>query len=83
MSITILGGGGFLGAKLARRLARDIQVLLEEQFGDEVCKTRIAESVSLAESPVYNKTVFEHSPSSRGAQDYEALLNELLRGGFL
>ncbi|CAA9467621.1 MAG: hypothetical protein AVDCRST_MAG13-178, partial [uncultured Solirubrobacteraceae bacterium] len=23
MSITILGGGGFLGAKLARRLARD------------------------------------------------------------
>jgi chromosome partitioning protein len=66
-----------------RRMARDLQKLLAEQFGDEVCRTHIAESVSLAESPAFNKTVFEHAPSSRGAQDYDALLSELLAGGVL
>ena len=42
----------------------------------------IAESVSLAESPAFNKTVFEHAPNSRGAQDYDALLEELAEVGF-
>lgn len=65
-----------------RRMAREVQSMLEQQFGADVCKTRIAESVSLAESPAYNKTVYQHSPNSRGAQDYEALLDELLAAGF-
>ena len=65
-----------------RRMARDIQTMLEEKFGEDVCRTHIAENVSLAESPAYNKTVYEHAPSSRGAQDYDALLDELLEAGF-
>ncbi len=65
-----------------RRMAREVQQMLENQFGEEVCRMRIAESVSLAESPAYNKTVFEHAPNSRGAQDYDALLDELLAAGF-
>ena len=64
-----------------RRMAREIQQMMEERFGDDVCKTRIGENVSLAESPAWNRTVFEHAPASRGAQDYEALLDELLRDG--
>lgn len=65
-----------------RRMAREIQEMLVQQFGEEVCATRIAENVSLAESPAHSKTVFEHAPSSRGAQDYEALLDELIAAGF-
>jgi chromosome partitioning protein len=65
-----------------RRMAREVQTMLEKQFGEEVCTARIAESVSLAESPAYNKTVFEHAPHSRGAQDYDALVGELLAQGF-
>jgi chromosome partitioning protein len=65
-----------------RRMAKDVQAMLEEKFGEDVCRTRIAENVSLAESPAYNKTVFEHAPSSRGAQDYDALLDELIAAGF-
>jgi len=64
-----------------RRMAREIQQMLEERFGADVCRTRIAENVSLAESPAYSKTVFEHAPASRGAQDYDALLEELLAAG--
>lgn len=65
-----------------RRMAREVQTMLENQFGEEVCTVRIAESVSLAESPAHNKTVFQHAPYSRGAQDYQDLLDELLAAGF-
>lgn len=66
-----------------RRMAWDVLRTVEEQFGSEVCHTRIAENVSLAESPAFNKTVFEHAPNSRGAHDYDELLEELLAGGVI
>lgn len=66
-----------------RRMARDILRMAETEFGEDVCRTLISENVSLAESPALNKTIFEHSPNSRGAYDYEALLDELLADGFI
>jgi len=66
-----------------RRMAWDVLRKVEEQFGSEVCHTRIAENVSLAESPAFGKTVFEHAPNSRGAHDYDELLEELLAAGFI
>ena len=66
-----------------RRMAWDVLKLVEEHFGADVCRTRIAENVSLAESPAMNKTVFEHAPESRGAHDYDDLLKELLDDGFI
>jgi chromosome partitioning protein len=62
-----------------RNMSQDILRMAEEKFGADVCETRIAENVSLAESPALNKTIFQHAPSSRGAHDYDALLEELLR----
>jgi chromosome partitioning protein len=66
-----------------RRMAKDILQMAEDEFGADVCQTRISENVSLAESPALNKTIFEHAPNSRGAQDYTALLDELLADGFI
>lgn len=66
-----------------RKMSWDIDRLLRERFGADVCETRIAENVSIAESPAFNKDVFEHAPESRGAQDYAALLTELEACGFL
>jgi chromosome partitioning protein len=66
-----------------RRMSWDIDQKLRRRFGAEVCETRIAENVSLAESPYFNLDVFEHAPDSRGAQDYAALLAELEACGFL
>jgi chromosome partitioning protein len=54
-----------------------------EEFGADVCDTVISENVSLAESPAMYKTVFQHAPSSRGAKDYDALLDELMADGFI
>jgi chromosome partitioning protein len=64
-----------------RNMSLDVLRMAEEKFGEDVCKTRIAENVSLAESPALNKTIFQHAPSSRGAHDYDALLQELLSDG--
>jgi len=66
-----------------RRMAWDVLKLVEERFGADVCRTRIAENVSLAESPAQNKTIFEHAPASHGAHDYSELLAELIADGFI
>jgi chromosome partitioning protein len=66
-----------------RSMARKILLMAEAEFGADVCRTIISENVSLAESPVLNKTIYEHAPSSRGAHDYDALLDELLADGFI
>lgn len=60
-----------------RRMGWEVLHLIEDKFGNEVCRTSIAESVGLAESPALHMTVYEHAPTSRGAQDYDDLLAEL------
>jgi len=66
-----------------RRMAVDVERQLRERYGGEVCATRIAENVSLAESPGSNRDVFEHAPDSRGAKHYMDLLDELLAADFI
>jgi chromosome partitioning protein len=66
-----------------RNMSWQIYQSIQERFGDELCKTRISESVSVAESPASNKDVFTHAPGSRGAQDYDALMDELTETGFV
>lgn len=66
-----------------RKMSWDIERTFRERFGAELCETRISESVSLAESPFAEKDVFEHAPGSRGAQDYQALYDELRSSEFL
>jgi len=66
-----------------RKMSFEIDRELRERYGADVCQTRISENVSLAESPSYCRDVFAHAPASRGAQDYESLLNELETSGFV
>ncbi len=66
-----------------RKMSWDILTTFSERFGSELCETRIAESVSLAESPFAETDVFEHAPGSRGAQDYQSLYEELKASDFL
>jgi chromosome partitioning protein len=66
-----------------RKMAHEIEATLRSRFGEELCGTRIAESVGLAESPFHRQDIFAHDARSRGARDYEALLEELLASGFL
>jgi len=66
-----------------RKLSHRIVGELHASFGMDICGTRISENVALAESPASRKDVFAHAPDSRGAQDYDALVEELLATGFI
>ena len=65
-----------------RNMSFEIQKRLTEQFGDEVCETVISENVAVAEAPACNLHIFSHAKTSRGAQDYAALADELVEKGF-
>ena len=50
---------------------------------EEICATRIRETVRLAESPAVGLDIYRHAPESRGAEDYTAFCEELVGAGFL
>ncbi|HRE18271.1 MAG TPA: ParA family protein [Rhodocyclaceae bacterium] len=66
-----------------RRMSDDVFRRLRERYGKEVLETVISENVAVAESPMLNSDVFRHNASSRGANDYAALREELRALGFL
>ena len=66
-----------------RKLSHQIAEELQTRYGADICRTRISENVALAESPSVRKDVFSHAPESRGARDYDALVEELLETGFI
>ena len=65
-----------------RRLSYDIYESLQSRFGDRLCRTRIVENVSVAESPGKGLDIFSYAPASTGARDYRLLTEELLACGF-
>lgn len=59
-------------------LNRNIAETLEENFYGRVFKTRIRETVSLAEAPTQGVDIFRYAPKSTGAEDYLALCKEII-----
>jgi chromosome partitioning protein len=47
----------------------------------KVVSTPIRMSVSLSEAPGFRQTIFEYDPNSKGAEDYNKLINEVLGNG--
>jgi len=61
-------------------LATDVVTEVNRHFPGQVFKAIVPRSVRLAEAPSYGLPILAYSPSSNGAQAYEALAHELLRG---
>ena len=74
--LTRYDGRRRMSSEVAERLAGSLRP-------DEICTTRIRESVKLAESPSVELDVFRHAPNSHGAQDYAMLVAELASAGYL
>jgi chromosome partitioning protein len=66
-----------------RKMSFEIQDRLRKQFGAELCETVISENVAIAEAPAVSLDIFSHNASSKGAQDYLALMGELQAARFL
>jgi chromosome partitioning protein len=74
--LTRYDGRRRMSGEVAERMANSLRP-------EEICVTRIRESVKLAESPSVSLDVFRHAPDSHGARDYAALTEELVAAGFL
>ncbi len=61
---------------------REALAELRQRYGDQLCDTRIADDVTLAESPAHGMDVFAYAAESSGARDYRLLTMELLSKGF-
>lgn len=66
-----------------RKMSFEIMERLREKFGAELCETVISENVAVAEAPAMSQDIFSHSPGSRGALDYAALMEELTAARYL
>lgn len=78
-------GRSYLMTRFDRRrnMSFEIQRRMREHFGEDLCETVISENVAVAEAPSVNLDIFSHAETSRGAQDYAALLDEMTGKGFL
>ena len=56
---------------MARQIAKTLDT--------KVCQTKIRTSVAVAESPAHGESIITYAPGSKPAQDFQALVRELLR----
>ncbi|MCH9610103.1 MAG: Sporulation initiation inhibitor protein Soj [Chlamydiales bacterium] len=52
--------------------------LVEATFPKKILSSKVRRDISVSEAAIYGKPVFESAPSSRAAEDYVALTNEML-----
>lgn len=61
-------------------LSTDVVTEVNKHFPNQVFKAVVPRSIRLAEAPSYGLPISAYAPSSVGAQAYEALARELLKG---
>ncbi len=61
-------------------LSTDVVSEVNKHFPGQVFKSIVPRSVRLAEAPSYGLPILAYAPSSNGAQAYEGLARELLKG---
>ncbi len=72
---------GYFGTQFDRRTraAKDVLNLLRERFGNEVFSTVIGVNTKLVEAYDAQKPILSYASSARGAKEYRALTDEILK----
>ncbi|WP_181309029.1 ParA family protein [Rufibacter sp. XAAS-G3-1] len=60
------------------RIDSDMVAGTREAYGELVMKTTIRNNVAIREAMAYKQPVFSYAPESAGAQDYQAMVKELI-----
>jgi len=76
--VAALLGIAITRADFRAKATQQVIDLLREEHGDRVFETVVRGNVRLAEAASYGVPVYDHAPSSSGAQAYEALTAEVL-----
>jgi chromosome partitioning protein len=72
------------GTRLAADVCDDLNEFLQRSdpeapwSGARIFRARIRRNIKLAESPSFGQSIFEYSPRCPGAEDYAALVQEVL-----
>lgn len=61
-----------------KNLANEVADNIRAAFPAKVFNNFIPDNVSLAEAPAFGRDIFEYKPDSKGAQQYEALTDEII-----
>ena len=64
-----------------KNICKDVAQQVEEFFEGTVFKTRIRDTVKLAEAPSYGQAITSYAAVSYGCQDYEQLAQEVISHG--
>ena len=59
------------------KLSQMVEDALRAGYGDLVFNTKIRKNISVAEAPLYSKSILEYAPESNGAKDYADLATEI------
>ncbi|MBO0361023.1 ParA family protein [Hymenobacter sp. BT186] len=76
-SLTV-GGIFFTRFDTRKILLRETAETIREKYPDLVLTSRIRETIGLGEAPHLGKDIFSYAPTSAGAADYKALVQEIL-----
>ncbi len=71
--------GIFLTRWQGVRLNNMVEQALRRQYGETLLRTKIRTNIAIAEAPLAKEDIYTYSPKCNGAQDYEALTEELLQ----
>lgn len=71
--------GGIVATRYNRRkIHNEVLSCLHDRFGKKLFATKIHENIAVAEAPSHGQTIFEYSPNSVGADDFDLLCREFL-----
>jgi len=72
---------GYFGTQFDRRTraAKEVVQLLNKRFGKEVFRTVIGVNTKLVEAYNAQKPILSYASSARGAKEYRALADEILK----
>jgi len=59
-------------------VVKESMKVLNKQFGELICKTKIRKNITLAESPIFRQSIFVYDYKSIGAKDYGDLVLEIM-----
>ncbi len=72
------------GTRLAADIAEDLAAFLANSdphapwAGAQIFRSRIRRNIKLAEAPSHGKPIFQYAPKCHGAEDYAALIEEVM-----
>jgi chromosome partitioning protein len=74
-----IGGVFFTQFDTRKVMNRDISQNVKNFFGEKLFNTTISNNVALAEAPGDGKDIFLYSKTSKGAEDYKKLCDEIIK----